>query len=287
MRARSRADGIFLLRVFPAMSASIVVLGVFLPAYCRFEPRETGEMVGRTLAWLAGVSGVLLAQAVGRAWRSARATRRVVRAWLAHARPVVLPGTRYRAFAIDAAFPVVSVVGAIRPRVFVSERVLGECTPDELTAMVRHECGHLAAGDNLKRFLLRACPSLLPLASLDRDLERHWHEACEEAADDYAASGSAPAALALANALVRIARMVPHGRAMLLPAASLYQGGSVERRIRRLLGGDPCGSSRTAWLVVARLLALGPLVLALAVLVDTNLLHSVHHLIEAGVETLP
>jgi len=282
--ARARAGSVFLLRVFPAAAASVAVLGVFLPAFHRFEPRESGEVVAPSLALLAVLAAALLARAVARGWRASRDTRRVLRAWLADARPVRLPGIRIRAYAIRSEFPVVSVVGVFRPRVFVSERVLCECTTEELSAMARHERGHLAAFDNLKRLLLRVCP--MPLPSMDRDLDRHWQEACEEAADDYVAGGSVPAALALATALVRIARMA-RGQVAALPVASLYEGGAIERRVRRLLGGSPRGANGTRWLAVARGLVLVPFVLAFAVLRDGNLLHSVHHLIEAVVETLP
>jgi Zn-dependent protease with chaperone function len=287
VRAQARAGGLFLLRVFPATAATIVVFGVLLPAFWRFEPRHTSEMVGESLAALAVVSAGLIVAGLRRGWQASRATRRLMRSWLAHARPVALPGIRIRAYSIDAQFPVVSLAGIVHPRLFVSERVLRECTPEELAAMVRHERGHLAAGDNLKRLMLRVCPNPLLLISVGGELERHWHEACEEAADDYAAKASAPSGLALANALLRVARMAPPGRSAILASLSMYDGDSVERRIRRLIGSGPRGGSRPAWLLAARGLALVPPALALAVLLDPDLLHAVHHVIEAVVETLP
>jgi hypothetical protein len=283
LAAHARADSVFLVRVFPAAAASVVVLGVFLPAFQRFEPRESGEVVAPSLVLLAVLSAGLLARAAARGWQASRDTRRVVREWLADARPVRLPGMGVRAYAIQAEFPVVSVVGVIRPRVFVSEGVLSECTAEELSAIVRHERRHLAAGDNLKRLLLRVCP----MPPVGRDLDRQWQEASEEAADDYVASASVPAALTLATALMRVARMAPRGGVAALPAASLCEGGAIERRVRRLLGGSPRGATGTGWLVVARGLVLVPFALAFAVLVDADRLHSVHRLIELVVETLP
>jgi Zn-dependent protease with chaperone function len=282
-----RAGGLLLLRVFPATAAAIIVLGVVLPAFWRFEPRETSEMVGESLVVLALAASGVIAMALCRGWRASRATARVVHGWLRHARPVAFPGVHIRAYSIDAEFPVVSVVGILRPRLFISERVLRECTPEELHAMTRHECGHLASRDNLKRLVLRACPTPLLLTRVACELERYWHEACEEAADDYAARASVPSALALANALLRVARMAPAGRATILPALSLYDGGSFERRIRRLIAAGPRDGSRPAWLLAARGLALVAPILALAVLLDGNLLHAVHQVIEAVVETLP
>lgn len=287
LSARTRAGGLFLLRIFPPTAAAIVVFGVLLPAFCRFEPLETSEMVGETLAGLAAVSGAVILAGLRRGWQASRATRRVLRDWLQQARPLALPDVPIRAYAIQSEFPVVSLVGVMRPRLFVSERVLHACTAEELSVMVRHECGHLAAADNLKRLALRICPNVLALTSFRRDLEGHWHEACEEAADDYAAGASAPSALALANALLRVARMAPSRYASIASLTALYQGGSIERRVKRLVGSDAAGTSQAAWLVAVRALAVVPLIFAAAVLLDGRLLHSVHHLIEVVVETLP
>ncbi len=285
--ARARAGGLFLLRVFPPAAAVIVVLGVWVPAFWKFEPRETSEVVGETLVALAVVSGGVILAGVRRGWQASRATRQVLREWLHDARPLALAGTAVRAYAISEEFPVVSLVGVLRPRLFVSERVLQACTSEELSAMMRHECGHLASADNLKRLLLRVCPDVLLLTSTGRDLERHWHEACEEAADDYAARASAPSALALATGLLRLARMAPSRCASIASLTALYQGDDIERRVKRLVGTGPRVASRAAWLVAARALAVVPLVFAAAALLDGRLLHGVHHLIEVVVETLP
>jgi Zn-dependent protease with chaperone function len=285
--ARSRADGLFLLRVFPTATAATLVAGVFLPAFWRFEPRETGEMVGESLVAIAALSAFLILLGLRRGWQASRATGRVQRDWLRNARPLALPGMRLRAYAIDTEFPVVSLVGVLRPRLFVSEKVLHACAPEELTAMVRHECGHLAARDNLKRLLARMCPIVLPPTHLSRDLDRHWHDACEEAADDYAVRASAPSALALANGLLRVARLAPAGFTAMRPGAWLYSGGSIERRVRRLVASGPTSDSRAGWVVAARALALAPAVVTCVALLDPRLLHQVHHLLEVIVEVLP
>jgi Zn-dependent protease with chaperone function len=285
--ARARAGGLFLLRVFPAAAAATVVVGVFLPAFWKFEPRDSSEMVGQTLVAIAVVSAGMILAGLRRGWQASRATRRVLREWLHHARALALPGLRIRAYAIQTEFPVVSLVGIFRPRLFVSERVLHACTPEELAAMVRHECGHLASRDNLKRLALRVCPNPLPLRRVGRDLERRWQEACEEAADDYAARASAPSALVLANALLRVARMAPPRHAPNAALTALYSGDSIERRVKRLIASGPLGGSRATWLVVARALAVVPPALAATVLLNADLLRTVHHVIEVVVETLP
>ena len=118
-------------------------------------------------------------------------------------------------------------------------------------------------------------------------MERRWHEAAEEAADDYAARASAPSALDLARALVKVARMAPAGPPRLALFSSATGGDDIERRVRRLLGRGPAGSAWPGWLVVARGLALAPPVLACTVLLDPDLLRGVHLVIEAVVEVLP
>ena len=74
-------------------------------------------------------------------------------------------------FAIEESFPTVAVVGFSRPALFIAERVLRECTADEVRAMVLHECAHVTHRDNLKRFLIRACPDVAARGSA---LDRAW-----------------------------------------------------------------------------------------------------------------
>jgi hypothetical protein len=120
-----------------------------------------------------------------------------------------------------------------------------------------------------------------------RDMEERWRDASEEAADDYTVRASAPSALALADALLKVARMAPAEPVALPVLSAVYRGGSIERRVRRLLGGGPAGSTRPGWLLAARALALVPPFLALVVLLDPDLLRGVHRVIEAVVEILP
>lgn len=287
VRSDSRAAGLFLLRVLPAVAAVIFVLGVFLPAYCVFEPRESGEMAGPSLLMLAAVALIVIAGGVGRGRQASRATRALVSTWMREARPVDLPGLRVRAFAIPAEFPIVSVVGIIRPRLFISQRVLDACAPEELAAMVQHEVRHLTSRDNLKQLALCMCPDPLSLTRAGREIEERWREASEDAADDYTVRASAPSALALAAALLKVARMAPPGPSLLHVLSTLYRGEGVERRVHRLLGGAPAGRASSGWLLAARALALVPPALALAVLLDQHLLRAVHQVIEVVVEILP
>src|SRR5262245_64543688 len=56
---------------------------------------------------------------------------------------------------------------------FRSDHLFQSLTSEEMAAAIAHECGHLAARDNLKRAALRACRDALAIfpcgARLDRD----------------------------------------------------------------------------------------------------------------------
>ena len=235
--ARLRAQMLFTLRLAPSLVGLIAVGLFFLPAYLDYEPRGTSEAVSPKLALFASLSILGMALA---SWRAARAlwiTRRLRREWLHAAEEISLPGVRVRAFQIPHAFPIVAVVGILRPRLFVAEQVLLTLTPEELAATVAHEYGHLRARDNLKRGLLRACRDAL-LIPVVNSVEKSWSAAAESAADEYAAEISSDVALNLASALVKIARMVPVGVRAQTPLAAFLVGEEtrgIKARVRHLL----------------------------------------------------
>src|SRR6185503_5338698 len=142
-------------------------------------------------------------------------------------------------FELNHEFPLLAVVGTIRPRLFVADQVLSSLTPSELRAAIAHEAGHLSARDNLKRSLLRVCGDALLLVPCGRSLDRAWADTAEAAADEYAAHESSAAAINLAAALVKVAKMVPKGPRATLPIAAFLVGSEEDRglkaRVRRLL----------------------------------------------------
>ncbi len=177
------------------------------------------------------------------AWRGLAAwltTRRLVADWLAHAEPVHLPGIDVPAYRVAHPFPVIAVVGLLRPRLFIAHQLFDALDEAELLAALAHERGHLAARDNLKRAILRACRDVLTICPAGRTLDRAWSESAEGAADEHAACDSADtgAALDLAAALVKIARLVPQGARPTMPAGayliSELADGSIAWRVRRL-----------------------------------------------------
>jgi Zn-dependent protease with chaperone function len=281
-----RARGLFIVRVLPAAAGALMVGGLVVPAFSAFEPRETEEVVGRTVLVVSAFGSLLLA---GSAWRilaSVLATRALAREWMRTGTSIRLPDVRIPAYRIETPFPVISVVGFVRPRLFVAGQVLEACPPRELSAILAHEHAHVKAFDNLKRLLMRCAPDVLGWLPAGRSLEKEWSAAAEEAADERASSHHA-ARLDLAHALIRVARLTPPGLMLDAPATAFYRGESIERRVRRLVAGCPPASGRPLWLSTAWTLLLVLPVLALAGHWHPEVLPNVHELLEVAVTHLP
>ena len=253
----ARARLLLALRSLPAALGAIAATALAATAWMGLEPRLAPESLGAPLAAAATAGLLLLAVAARRAWRSWRAGRDLARRWMADGVPVRLPGVTLPSYRIAHPWPVVCVVGTRRPRLFVAEAVLESCTPEEVASVLAHESGHVAARDNLKRLFLKLLPDVVAWLPSGRALERAWESASEAAADARAAGACPGAALDLAAALVRVARLAGSGAWVELPARALLDGGSVAPRVRRLLEDEPAASGR------ARLVAAWALLLAL------------------------
>jgi hypothetical protein len=268
--AASRSRRFLALRLAPSLAGLALGGGLVLPAFLAFEPRGTNEVPGAALLVLAWMGALAIAAGLRRAVGDFRATRRLRRLWDRRGRALSLPGSPAPACAIRHPFPVVSVVGVLRPRLYVAEQVLERLSPSELAAVVAHEAGHLASRDNLKRLALRLAPAL-PWPGPSRRLAAAWLEAAEEAADARASN-----ALELASALVKTARLVPPGAHLGLPVAAFHRNDSVTRRVRLLTSAPASASAegRRIW----------PYALAAAVGIAlswaTPLLAVVHRLVE-------
>lgn len=236
--AATRAGLLFALRIFPATAAIVAVAALFVPSYVVYEPLQTGETVSLKLALLALFSASGVALALWRGLASWRATQRLVIDWMRHAEPISLEGVSVPTYRVEHQFPVIAVVGVIRPRLFVGSRIFHSLNGEELSAAVAHEAGHLAAHDNLKRWLMRACRDVLVIVPTGRLLDRAWKDATESAADERAASAGAHVALDLASALVKIARLVPVGGKPTMPAGAYLIGedttNGIAERVREL-----------------------------------------------------
>jgi Zn-dependent protease with chaperone function len=236
--ARRRAQIIFALRIFPFVGALIFVGAFLLPAYLLYEPYSTKEIVGVKLALPAMVSVIGIGIAAFRLFGTWRRTRRLVADWLAHAEPIEIDEVSIPVYRIEHPFPVVAVVGVFHPRMFIARQIFSSLEQEEFQAAIRHEYGHLAAQDNFKRTLMRVCRDLL-VFPFGRRLDRAWAENIESAADEYAAqTGGKPAALILASALLKIARIAPPDAKPAMPAGAFLletQTAYVTWRVRYLL----------------------------------------------------
>ena len=293
--ARARAEILFAMRVGPPALALISVALFLVPSYVVYEPYASAEVVSKKLAALAALSTIGLAFALWRALRSWFATRSLRQEWLSQAVQIRLEGIGILTFRISSSFPIVAVVGTVRPRLFIAEHVLEILSEEELTAAIAHEGGHLSAHDNFKRSLLRACRDALMIVPCGRSLDRAWAEAAECAADEHAAQQNAETALNLASALVKIAKMVPVGAHATMPLAAFLIGveetRGVKARVRRLLEIASDGCRRNVPNpTIARVLPVTSLgvLLTLAVTVASNqqVLVTVHSMMERAVKLL-
>jgi len=273
----------FTLRILPALAASFFVGAVFLPSYWRYEPRQTTEGFDVTLTACAIAAAVLIGSGGMRgiaAWR--RASCRT-RAWLGSARPIAIAGAAVPAFSIDADYPLMALVGILRPRLLVTRGLMHALSDEELAACVAHELGHSQAWDNLKRLAMRASPDLLFGTATAREIERRWASAAEHAADDRAGHHGAAARCALASALVKVARLMPE-RITVEPISTLIAGGEIAARVRRLLEDRALAPAATR----RRRVRAASLVFGAALCAAYGpLLHAVHHVTEILVGSLP
>jgi Zn-dependent protease with chaperone function len=230
----ARARRLFAARFLPAGLGALVAAGLVLPAFLLLEPRSSGERVGAWLAVLAAASAAVVLAGLAKGLLGLVATRRVVRGYRKDARPLRIAGLPLPAFAVEDRFPLVAVVGSLRPRLYVSRTVLDRCTASELEAIVAHEAGHVIRRDPWRLLLLRACPDLIALTPAAARIERRWADAAEQAADDHASALGPARTLDLASALIRVARLAGSARRE-LPMTALYRGGGVAPRVARLI----------------------------------------------------
>ena len=200
---------------------------------------------------------------------------------MADAGVVTLDGLNIPTYAITSSFPIVALVGFFRPRMLVARSVLAACPEPELRAIIAHELGHLNRRDNLVRAVLALSPDVLAWLPLSHRLALAWHDAAEEAADDHAAILGEDGRLYLAEALIRVARLVPPGSsAVIVPASALYRGENLDQRVRRLLGPPAAAAVplSAAWRAAVTTAIVASAALAL---------HAIHELLEAAVTFLP
>jgi Zn-dependent protease with chaperone function len=274
--AAARAGTLLRLRLVPIVTALAVLLFSAIGLY-RFESRDGDEVLGWVLVSLGGFGAALVVMITARLVRLQWHTRALMRAWMADAEPFERPGLTLPAYRLATGFPIVAVLGILRPRLVIDRSVLDSCSAEELTAILAHEQGHVHRLDNLRRLAFAAAPGL----PWSKGLSAAWCDATEEAADDAAAASGPDTRFHLASALLRVSRLAPHedGWQTHLPASALYRGDGLERRVRRLVEpSDTPSRPQRPWFFAA-----GAVVLTTGFALQRH----VHDLMEMIVATLP
>lgn len=253
-RVLATSGDLLTLRLIPVVGGALVVLGVVLPAFLRYEPHRKHEEAGPLVIILAAFALVTLGHGIWRAWRACAAARALrkscgpVKRWMvANGQPVQV---------VEVSEPIVAVIGGWRSHIIAAERVVSACSQEELQQVLAHEAAHVAAGDNLKQLLLLASPDALAWTSLGATLARRWRIAAEYQADQRAAGDDARRRVALAAALIKVARLVASVQrpspVLSIPVAV----DDVEGRVRRLLAPpDPLPTRALKYVGVCALLA--------------------------------
>lgn len=230
-----RARRLVAFRLAPCALAIVTTFAIVLPAFAEYEPFSDRERIGPLLTGLAIVGAAQLVVAIAGAVWTASVTRQLRRQLLREA-----VGTDTSAgwpmLVVESPVPIVALVGVWRPTLVASRNVVDACDATELHGIIAHERGHLAAHDNLKRWLMTSVPGALCWTSLHAEVLEAWHHAAEDAADD-AATGDHPVARAdLAALLLKIVRLAPATswrHAIVSPFVADDHG--LERRVRRLV----------------------------------------------------
>jgi hypothetical protein len=232
LRPSAAAQLILGLRLLPTGLGCLLVMGVCIPSYVRFEQRSEWEQAGPlSLALSLLTAGLLCGSAVRalRAWQRSRNCE-----------------------------PTFALVGVIRPRIMVSEQARTRLSEAEFAVALSHEQAHAKSCDNLKRLLMILAPGPFPYC---RALEETWKKFAEYAADDSATVTDPARCLSLAAALVKVSKLSLASEAPLATSFLATRSG-LECRVDRLLSPSSAASPR---LMVA-LSYLGASALAAAIL---------------------
>lgn len=269
----TEADAVLGVRLLPAMGSAALVLTVVLPAFILYEPRHAHDQPGPLLVLSALFALLVLGDGVRRGLKAWRSTRALMRS----AQPDL---TRPAASDTDVAVinvrePLVGVVGALRQRIIAARCITTACDDEEFRQVLAHEAAHMDSRDNLKLLLLLTLPDALAWSLTGSALTEQWRAATELEADERASGADARKRVALASALIKVARLsLASSRPRRASKAGVPVSG-LEHRVRRLLAPSRATAMRRTF-PARRLLTCALLVPLLAV----PLYASVHRLIE-------
>jgi Zn-dependent protease with chaperone function len=284
MRPQRAARLFFALRLLPFLSSLGVIALLCVPSYLRYEQNVGRERVG----WFCLVAAALgLTLCLTSVYRSIRVLAQLYFIEKRF-RPLPrllskLPADTRLCLAEDdgSGSPLLALVGVVRPKLIVSRRLLETLSPVQFEAALRHERAHQRSRDNLKRLLLAMAPGILPFTGGFAGIERHWERYAELAADDDAADGRIDRAVALAEALIQVARLGNIERRIPLASSLSARNLDLAMRVDRLLALNPTAPLQRRGSKVSRnssLIFFGS-VIFLALLPEA--LHPLHRLLES------
>jgi beta-lactamase regulating signal transducer with metallopeptidase domain len=234
------------LRLLPFALAVLFVLGLCVPSYLWLEPTATSERVGLMGGLLGLLGAATWLKALARTAQSLFASLRHNRLCRFAGQEARLPGESSPVVLVENEAPLLAMSGLFRPRLLISRSVLQNLSAAELGAALAHEHAHRTSRDNLKRLLIQLAPDILPFLHPLRTLERTWSQFAEWAADDQATEGDSGRAVALAAALVQVARMGRGPRLPFFSTSLLASDRDLSARVDRLLEKLPVMATPTA-----------------------------------------
>jgi hypothetical protein len=227
------------LRLFPAASTLLLVLGLCVPSYLWLEPAAIRERLSIAFLTAALLGAIGWAASIARALRAVGNSIRFTRQCRSLGWKTRLPGHASPLLVVEGESPLLALAGVLRPRIVISRGVLSALSVAQLEAALRHERAHGTSRDNLKRLLLLLSPDVFPFAGGFATLDRAWSRLSEWAADDCAREGNALHSLALAEALVYVARLGASPSRSPLLTSLVASGQDLAARGARLLCAVP------------------------------------------------
>jgi Zn-dependent protease with chaperone function len=266
-----------LLRLAPAGLSILFVLAVCVPSYVQYEGNGATEEIGWLCLVPAGLGFLICLIAI------ARAVRAMVQSTLLTQKLQIGEGlgSWYLNKEVDE-FPSMGLVGLFRSRVVVSPSVLNTLTPEQLQAALDHEQAHRSSGDNLKRLLMLLAPDLFPFTRSFQAVEDLWERSAELSADDLATRGQPLRSIALAEALIKLARLERSQTSAPLVSGLFAAPEGLTVRVERLLQQpDPTTGISPSFRVLFWLGLSLLLIVSAFVLFQLQVVHSIYPLLES------
>ena len=187
----------------------------------------TGAMLEQLI--LVG-AGIVVFGSILKTAQRLRQGHRALRTLLALVKP---PTARVPYRIIDSPRPFAITIGLVRPQVVISSRLVDSLRPAELTTVVSHEQAHQHRHDGLRLFAAEVL-SALHWPTTRRLILNGLGLAIEQACDEVAAARSGDR-LQVAEAIIKMARLVGRFKPMPWALGAVNAGSNVVLRVERLL----------------------------------------------------